>query len=35
MNEIPQPIRLRPSRSAGFKLQAASIAANGLRAVNV
>jgi hypothetical protein len=35
MNEIPRPIRLRLSRSAGFNLQAASIAANGLPAVNV
>lgn len=32
---MPDPVRLQLSRKAGFDLQAASLAANGLPAVNV
>lgn len=35
MTDSPRPIRLRLSRRLGFNLQAESLAANGLPAVNI
>jgi hypothetical protein len=35
MSQSPRPVRLRLSREAGFNLQVASLATNGLKAVNV